>query len=341
MARWHKKGIPLQPADKTAEYAGFQYTIQEREPEHSKHYKYFRESLMRLVYSNFKWYGMNEHESEMIEYLLINEGRCCAVKSEFSLEEQSPDGVFFGRPGTDVPNLRYDFYGRQTQCSCTGFSDAIYRALDPEHFVIGFDTSATIKNQTMIAPISTYIDELAADLDNAYSMWRVAAETRKAGMVFNVPDEKSRNLLQRVLYKRSANNPWIVITGNGNAFEEMTQPQFAPNNTDALADYHDNFLNIWSSVLDLLGLENSPNSKQERLVVAEALSNKNTSRYLAADRLKARKRFCDEMNEKFGTNYDVENYMASIAMETMNQANMRGDSVSIGGNENEESDSRI
>lgn len=325
MARWHKKGIPLTDADKTAEFAGFQYTATPPAPQHSKHYRYFQESLRRLVYSQFKWYGLSDAESQMLEYLLINEGRACAIKTEFNLETRTPDGVFFGRPGTDVDGLLYDFYGNPTRISCTGFNDSVFRAYDPDHFVIGFDTSAHIRSQSMITPISTYIDELASDLDNAYSAWRVAAETRKSGMVFNVVDPKSKSLLQSVLQRLTANDPWVIISGNNTAFEQMTVPQFAPNNTQALADYHDNFMNTWKLVLDLLGLENSQDDKKERLVVAEAVANKNLSRYLAGDRLKARQTFCDEINEKFGTDYQVENYLASIASETPSEANIYGD----------------
>lgn len=328
MARWHKKGIPVQPQNQTAEFAGYQYQADTgctRDKNHSKHYPIFRDSLYRLIYSNFKWYGIDEFQSRAIEYFLLNEGRVCAIKTEFSLEERTPDGIFFGRPGTDVPNLRYDFYGLPTQCSCTGFNDAIYRAMDTEHFAIGFDTCANFRNQSMIRPTIAYIDQLAEDLDDAYSIWRVAAETRKSGMVFNVPDEKSAGILKRILNKISGNDPWVVTWGNNQAFAETTQPFFAPNNTQALTDYHDHFLNIWSSVMDLIGLENNPSNKKERMIVSEAESNKNTSRYLAADRLKARKEFADEINRKFGTSIRVENYLASIAQETMNNANVYGD----------------
>lgn len=325
MARFKRKGIPVQPVDQTAEFAGYQYQATPAPQVHSKHYRFFKDTITKLLYCNFKWYGLTPAESQMLEYLLINEGRAVAVKSEFDLSILSPEGVYIGRPGTDVPDLKYDFYGHPTQCSCSGFSDLIVRAYDPQHFAMCFDTSANIRNQTVVAPLSTYIDELATDLDNAYSAWRVACETRKSGMVFNVPDPKSAKMLEGVLTRLGDNNPWIVITGNQTAFDAMTVPQFAPNNTQAIGDYHNNFLNAWNSVLDLLGLENAQQDKRERLVVAEALSNKNISRYVGADRLKARKEFAREFSEKFGVEIRVENYLASVATETMNQANIQGD----------------
>lgn len=316
--------IPLQMADKTAGYAGMQYMIEEPNPKHSRRYGLFKDSITRLVMSNFKWYGLEPDEVHMIEYLLTREGKVCALKSEFNQDEQTPDGVFYGRFGNDIQGeMTYNFYGLPNKASCSGLNGLVFRANDREHFVVGFDSMEYNLTSNTITPIMSRIEELATELDEAYMAWKVASETRKCGMVFVCETGKSAQVLKKVLGEVSANKPYVVVEGEIGA---QNVPEFAPNNTQAVADYHMNFMNVWGSVMDLLGLENNSQNKRERLVVSEAEMNRSLSRYISADRLQARKVFAEELNKKFGLNVRVENYLASMITETPNGANVEGDS---------------
>ena len=322
----NKKGtpyIPVQEYDMGAEFAGYQYNLmRQRQYNQSSMYQIFRDSIERLIMSNYKWYGIEPYEAHMIEWCLNYQGRVCAVKSEFNAEERTPDGIFYGFLGTDVPSVEYDFYGMPTSVSVSGFNDAIYRAESPDNFAICFDSMQHNRNCTMIQPIMTRVDVLCRELDDAYQAWKVAAETRKCGMVFNCTNERVAGILKDILKRVSTNDPYIVVQGD---IGDNVEVLFGTNNTEAISEYHMNFMNVWGHIMDLLGLENNSQNKRERLVVTEAEMNRSLSRYIAADRLQARKLFAEELNKKFGLNVKVENYLASMVTESPNAANIAGD----------------
>lgn len=314
--------IPLQPPDMGAELAGKQYLFNDAfNTAHSARYDLFRDNIKRLLMSNFKWYGITEKESSQIERLLNEEGRVCAIRSRFNAELRQPDGIFFGRFGAGTDIVTYDFYGYPSSCSCTGYNGIQLTANNQDDFVIGFDTKAHIRQQQEIKPLYSWIDNLASELDDAYSMWKVAADTRKTGLVFRVPDQRSAKLLKQVLGRKIENESYIVIEGSDLSNTEIIPTTY---NNNVLSDYHMNFMNVWGMVLDLMGLENNSQNKRERLVVTEAEMNRSLSRYLGADRLAARKDFAEEINKKFGTDIRVENYLASMVKEDGNAANVYG-----------------
>lgn len=319
-----------------AEYANYQYQIEEN-IEHkegkktSKRYRLFENSLLKLILSNFKWYGLKEYEVSFIENALLNEGMVCAVHSTFDISEQTPDAIMFGRYGAHETITERDFYGNPIACTCSGKNGKILRANNQNDFVIGFDTCANEMSQLLVSPLRSHLRNLALELDDAYSAWKVACETRKLGMVFECDDKTTAEILRRTLTMVSENKPFIIVEGG---ISNNTRTVFAPPNNSALSEYHMNFMNVWGSVMDLLGLENNSQNKRERLVVSEAEMNRSLSRYLAGDRLRARKNFVDEMNEKFSTNIKVENYLASIVTETPEGANIEGTTM-IGGENND------
>lgn len=313
--------IPVQPADKMAEFAGFLPP----EPPHFKEsnkYKIFRDSIIKLLFSNFRWEGLTEREQKTIEYNLIFRGRVCAIKSKFDINTKTPDGIFFGTYGTEKNKTTYDFYGFPNECSCTGLNGQIFYADNQNDFEVGFDSSDNIYQYGMLtSPIFYYVDILAHELDRAYCAWQVAAETRKLGMVFQCQNIKSANILKDVLKRISENNPFVVINSN---ISDQVDILWNTSNTTGISEYHINFMNTWGFVLDLLGIENNSQNKRERLVVSEAEMNRSLSRYLGANRLMARKLFAENCNEKFGTNIKVENYLDSIVNEDSNNANIYG-----------------
>lgn len=323
--RTRGEGLPLTMPDKTAEYAGYQWNLDIPQCGTSKMFPIFKDSIYRLLFSNFKWYGLSDSEAEAIEWHLINEGRVVAVKSEFNLETQSPDGVFIGRWNMEGIDPRYDFYGKPLSMACSGRNGTIVRTDKQDNFTVGYDTNAITVNQQMIRPIISYTDTLCYMLDNAYQALMVAAETRKVGMVFQCSSQASAKLLRSVLSKRSDNNPYIVITGDiSNEVEVLFN-----NNASAIAEYHQHFMNIWGIVLDMLGLENNQQNKKERVIVSEMELNRSLSRYIGADRLKARKKLAERLSELYGTDIQVENYLAAMIKEEGNEANIYGEQEDV------------
>lgn len=306
--------IPVQPPEMTAELAGQQYKMMFNDAVYgenkTKYYRIFHNMITRLLYSNFKYTGLKPYESKMIEYYLINEGRITAIKTHFNIENNTPDNIFYGRFSSgESTNELIDFYGNPLTASITGYNGIRYEANSQDDFVIGFDTMANIYQQGVIPPIITYIDNLANILDNAFSAWQTAVETRKIGMVVTCKNQRVANIMKDTITQLANGNPFIVLTGDIDGDINIT---FPTNNSAAIGDFHGNFINAWSTVLDILGLENSPQNKKERLIKSEADNNRNLSCYIGADRLYAREIFVNELNEKFGTNIKVENYLATM-----------------------------
>lgn len=332
-----KKKLPFIPVQfqggQDAEFAGKQYQmvgqyINDSVPTVTEHEQLFYDSIMRLVYSNFKWYNLEDYEAHEIEYRLVNEGRVAAVQSRFSLENLSPDGIFFGAYGTDTPTTTYDFYGNPDSISVTGRNGTILRATNQDDFAVGYDTMAYYIQSPTIRPITYWAKMLAHDLADTYAAWRVAVDSRKSGLVFVVNDKREASMLRQVLSRKNNNDSYIVVEGG--TFENQMQALFPNYSPDIITEFHENFMNIFGLVMDLLGLENNSTNKRERMIVSEMEMNRSLARYIGADRLAARKQFAEELNEKFGMNVKVENYLAAIVAEDGNAANEYGVEGGIG-----------
>lgn len=339
-----KKGlpfIPVQMPDMDAEFAGKQYIIEAARNNHCKHsklYPLFRESIRRLLYANFEWTGdITPVEASAIEYKLIETGRIIAIKSTYDPVRKIPGGVYYGIFGTPTEpptrlydnrsnttaELTYDFYGQPSYASCSGLNGVVFTA-DANNFVLGYDTMAKNVISPMTTPLISYIDILAENLDNAYSAWRVAVETNKLGMVFDAPDETSARLLKQVLENISENKPFVVTRGNMSTRNEIA---YRPGAQTAVGAFYQNFLNAWSLVLDLLGIENESAQKRERMVVEEAVRNNSLSKSIGYDRLHARQVFAEEVRKKLGKNIQVQNAYAAL----LDSTDTNGDGKQDGG----------
>ena len=209
--------------------------------------------------------------------------------------------------------------------TCSGYNGKVYKAKTQDDFEICFDSMAYHFNNLEIRPLIIWVDKLAMELADSFSAWKVAVETRKCGMAFSVDNELESKILKDVLKNITENDPFIVVNGKSNAMGNKPEIYYSAGQSGVMADFHTNFMNAWGSVLDLLGLENSSNNKKERMIVDESQLNRSIARYISADRLQARKNFCENFNKKFNKNIDVENYLASMVRETENEANEHGD----------------
>lgn len=305
--------IPIQMADMGPMFADKQYIATDavlygRTPRQ----KLFEESIRKLLYSNFVIDGLDINHSRLITRLSINEGVYCAVRAHGE--------IFYGRAGSYVDNLNndtlVDFYGMPTSLTCTGYNGQLIEATTPNDFVIGFDNCAVDRRAILTRPLQTYINYLAYELDDAFQAWKVAAETRKLGMIFQCTGKKEKEILQQALSKVAENNPFIVTTTN---LQEGSSVFYNTTNVSGLSEFHSYFMNTWGSVLDLIGIDNNSQNKKQRTNIPEIEMNRSLSKYIAAGRLRALNEFCDEHNEKFGTNIKARNYLAELMEETNEQ----------------------
>lgn len=312
--------IPLQAADmgpmfadKQYQYAGHTDAFAFRETPRKR---LFEETILKLLYSNFVIDGIEIYESRLINKLAITEGQYCAVRKYGS--------IFYGRSGGTADNVQQgstnvnpyvDFYGMPTSITCTGYNGEVIEANSPKDFVLGFDNCAVNRRAILTRPLITYVKQLAFELDDAFQAWKVAAETRKLGMIFECNNAQSKKVLQQALSKITENDPFIITT---NQIKETTSVFYNTTNMSGLSEFHSYFMNVWGSVLDLIGIDNNSQNKRERLNVPELEMNRSLSKYVAAGRLRALNEFCDEHNEKFGTSIKARNYLAEVLSENDN-----------------------
>ncbi len=324
MAKRGLPWIPLQKPNMAAEFAGMQYILDEnmrlrRENElnrcgnYTQRFQLFRQSVVKLLYSNFMWEGITAEEADSIEWYLLNEGRVCAVQSALDIEKNVPEGIHFGRFSCELSgDNMVDFYGNPTRGKCVGMNGKEIDAPTQEDFVLGFDSTATYLQSQLTNPLISFVDDLARQIDDAYGAWRVAIDTRKCGIAFTAQNQAEEEAIKKAVDGITENNPYLIVR---NALDIGSTIQFNSTNLSGISEFHTNYINAWSAVLDMLGLENSPQNKKERLVVTEAENNRNLSKYLASDRLQAREKFADTINKKFGTNIKVYNYLAKRSEE--------------------------
>lgn len=311
--KFRKKGTPTldtPPEDMQAEFLGAQYNYYGEDT-----YKIIRGTIIKLIFSNFGWEGLKRIESNFLERLLIMNGRALGVKSTLDVVNGTPGGFYVGYFNTE--NTKYDFYGQPLETVCAGLNGMNLRAVYP-NFSICYDTTAHINTGVIVPPIFTLVDKLAGFVYDSYSAWRVAMHTSKAATIFNANDAKEANMIKRVLQKVSENDPYIVLQ-NGHAANLNPIDISFRNNTDHVKTFYDNYINSWGTVLDMLGFQNAAPNKHERLIVGEMQLNTSMATYVAADRLKAREDFAEEVRERMGIIIKPYNYLQRMLDESVDR----------------------
>lgn len=313
--------IPVQLTDMDAAYLGAQYTA--CDCRHRPMYGVIKNSIKRIIFSNFAWEGLTPIESRFIERSLIMYGRVAAVKSKFDIENRTPDGVYFGK--INIYTDKFDFYGQPYgEIGITGLNGIEIKSKD---YAIGYDTTACNTLSAEIPPIYTVIDKLTQVVYEAYSAWVVARETSKSSTIITTNNHRSAKIIRTILNAISENNPYIVLE-NDPAMENITTD--FRNNTEHVKVFYDNYINSWGMVLDILGCENAAPNKHERMIVGEMELNQSFSKYISADRMQAREMFADLVKEKCGKTITPYNYLHEI----IHQAEMEDLANEMDGNAN-------
>ena len=117
-------------------------------------------------------------------------------------------------------------------------------------------------------------------------------------------DTKTILTLKNIYMQYSGNTPFIFgnknfdISGKLNAINTQ-----APYLIDKLETHKHN---IWNDALTYLGINNANTDKKERLITNEVDSNNELINYYLNCFYKTRKKACDEINEKYGLDIELE-----------------------------------
>ena len=164
-------------------------------------------------------------------------------------------------------------------------------------FVIGYNYNIpTIADSVMVYQFADTLAEVEISIRNSIIL------SRKC----NVIEVDNPNATDEVLSKFNSmqiGNPIIISKSR---MSEETKSLNIDKPT-IISEYFDGLRDILNEFLTVTGLSSLVNpNKKERLITDEISSNDDIKNTLLKNRIENRKEFIDNVNEKFGTNYEVE-----------------------------------
>ena len=140
-------------------------------------------------------------------------------------------------------------------------------------------------------------------------------------------DTKTILTLKQVYMQYSGNTPFIFGNKQFDISNKLNVLKTdAPYIVDKL-DVHKH--QIFNDALTVLGIDNANTDKKERLITNEVESNEELIKYYLNCFYKTRKKACDEINEKFGLDIDIE-----LNKEIIDLLNITENDIIDGGDDN-------
>ena len=265
--------------------------------------QYYLSRLSELAMSMFKWKNLPDTvDARFLEYTLFYEGAVVFFKDENLATSQLKEGggylalqvVLGGDLNVyRVPNRRkaYAVNGYQNQ--------------------LNQDNSVIIWNNMIRLP------EYGRMMFYANKLYQIdrAIDVNVKGQRFPIAilcDESQRLTMKNVYMQYDGNEPFIFGDKNLDINGIQVINTGSPYVADKLQQLKNN---IWSEAMMCLGIPNSPSEKKERLVANEAKVSQGGTLASRSSRLEMRKMACNEINQLFGLEIDVE-YNQDLDMTT-------------------------
>ena len=247
----------------------------------------YDDRLHMLAISLFTWKGLDEiagfGASHFIEESLYRYGKACIVKDdEIGIKALNV---------TAAGKLNIYYLPVKVNAFSTGYNK-----------IYDFDDVVYIMNNELQKPTSETLRLFAQRLYETERTIDVNLQAQKTPVLIE-GDKNVLLTLKNVYMQYSGNIP--VIYGNKN-FDVSSRLNVlrtdAPYVVDKLDTHKDK---LWNDCMTFLGINNANTSKKERLVTSEVESNDQLINYYLNCFYKTRKKACDILNEKFGTNVEI------------------------------------
>lgn len=247
----------------------------------------FDDRLHMLATSLFTWKGLDDiagfGASHFVEESLYRYGKACIVKDS--------DLGIMALNVTAAGKLNIYYLPVKVNAFSTGYNK-----------IYDFDDVVYIMNNELQKPTKDTLTLFAARLYETERTIDVNIQAQKTPVLIE-GDKNTLLTLKNIYMQYSGNMP--VIYGNKN-FDVSSKLNVlrtdAPYVVDKL-DYHKD--KLWNDCMTFLGINNANTSKKERLVTSEVESNDQLINYYLNCFYKTRKKACDLLNEKFGTNVEI------------------------------------
>lgn len=247
----------------------------------------YEDRLHMLAISLFTWKGLDDiagfGASHFIEESLYRYGKACIVKDdEIGIKALNV---------TAAGKLNIYYLPVKVNAFSTGYNK-----------IYDFDDVVYIMNNELQKPTKDTLTLFAARLYETERTSDINLQAQKTPVLIE-GDKNVLLTLKNTYMQYSGNMP--VIYGNKN-FDVSSKLNVlrtdAPYIVDKLEDHKHN---LWNDCMTFLGINNANTSKKERLVTSEVESNDQLINYYLNCFYKTRKKACDILNEKFGTNVEI------------------------------------
>lgn len=247
----------------------------------------YEDRLHMLAISLFTWKGLDDiagfGASHFIEESLYRYGKACIVKdADIGIKALNV---------TAAGKLNIYYLPVKVNAFSTGYNK-----------IYDFDDVVYIMNNELQKPTKDTLTLFAARLYETERTSDVNLQAQKTPVLIE-GDKNVLLTLKNTYMQYSGNMP--VIYGNKN-FDVSSKLNVlrtdAPYIVDKLEDHKHN---LWNDCMTFLGINNANTSKKERLVTSEVESNDQLINYYLNCFYKTRKKACDILNEKFGTNVEI------------------------------------
>ena len=166
-----------------------------------------------------------------------------------------------------------------------------------------FDDVVYIMNNELQKPTREFMELFAYRLYETERTIDINLQAQKTPVLIE-GDTKTILTLKNVYMQYSGNTPFIFGNKQFDISNKLNVLKTdAPYIVDKL-DVHKH--QIFNDALTVLGIDNANTDKKERLITNEVESNEELIKYYLNCYYKTRKKACDEINEKFGLNIDIE-----------------------------------
>ena len=244
--------------------------------------------LKMLAISLFSWKNLDKYAgtgaSRFLELSLYEEGRGVFIKDDE-----------LGYLALKVnPSDKLNVYNLPTKV--IAWSTGYNKQYD-------FDDVVYIMNNELQKPTREFMELFAYRLYETERTIDINLQAQKTPILIE-GDTKTILTLKNVYMQYSGNTPFIFGNKQFDISNKLNVLKTdAPYIIDKL-DVHKH--QIFNDALTVLGIDNANTDKKERLITNEVESNEELIKYYLNCYYKTRKKACDEINEKFGLDIDIE-----------------------------------
>lgn len=248
---------------------------------------YYYDRLTEMALSCFNWKNLpTDCDSRFLELACFGKGWCLFFKDDVMEKYLTLNAMLGGE--LDVYNIPVT----RTAYAPNGYSNVLNKS-----------NSVIIFNNYLHNNTAYYIEMFARRLWNLDRIIDVNSNAQKTPILITC-NEKKRFSLKNLFMKYDGNAP--VIYGDSNL---LSGDEFKVLKTDApyISDkIYELKTKYWNEALTFLGIANMQETKKSRLVTDEVDRSMGGTIASRNSRMLARKQACQQINDMFGLNVDVE-----------------------------------